>query len=309
MIMDRLIDNIFNMQNPSALGLDTRIEYFPEDFASQYDLNTLDGAAEGIIEFNKRIIDATHDIVPCVKVQVAYYEMYGLPGMAAFYQTIAYAKKMGMMVIADVKRNDIGSTAAAYSSAYIGKTSLKSAKTRAYEADFATVNPYLGTDGIKPFTKDCKDYDKGIFVMVKTSNPSGVEFQNLSVGDCTLFERVGDYVSDWGKELVGDYGYSSVGAVVGATYPEEGAMLRKRMNTVFFLLPGYGAQGANASDLAGNFDEKGIGAIVNASRSLQCAWKKMPDETGFAMATRKAALLMKDDICGALNANGKGEWK
>jgi len=308
-MMDRLLDAVVAAQNPSALGLDTRIEYFPERFAVAYDLTTLDGAAEAIADFNQILIDAVCDIVPAVKVQAAYYEMYGVAGMEAFFDTLDYAKRKGMAVIADVKRNDIGSTATAYSAAYLGRTALSGAEAQAFPADFVTVNPYLGTDGIEPFVRDCATYKKGVFVLVKTSNPSGREIQDLDTGGCTLYERVGDLVAGWGAGLIGSRGYSSVGAVVGATCPEEGAALRKRLPTVCFLLPGYGAQGATAESLAGCFGEEGLGAVVNASRSLQCAWKRMPGENDFANATRQAAIAMKRDICTALNEAGRGRWK
>lgn len=309
MMMDTLIRSVLAMRNPSVLGLDTRIEYFPPEFAKAYDLGTLEGAAEAITDYNHILIDALHDIVPAVKVQAAYYEMYGVPGMLAFHDTLDYAKRKDMVVIADAKRNDIGSTAGAYSAAYLGRTPLRDAEGQAFVADFLTVNPYLGADGVAPFIEDCRKYGKGIFVLVKTSNPSGVQLQNLDVGGCTLYERVGDYVREWGSDLIGDLGYSSVGAVVGATWPQEGAALRKRLSSVFFLLPGYGAQGATADDLAGCFDADGLGAVVNASRSLQCAWMKRPKEKDFAGVTRDAAIAMKNDICGALEAAGKGAWK
>lgn len=309
MIMDTLLWAVQASQNPSVLGLDTRIEYFPDAFAGAYDLTTLEGAAEAITDFNQILIDAIHDIVPAVKVQAAYYEMYGVPGMDAFYDTLDYAKRKGMVVIADVKRNDIGSTATAYSAAYLGATPLDKGEVRAFPADFVTVTPYLGSDGIDPFLMDCAKYDKGIFVLVKTSNPSGAELQNLDVGGCALYERVGDCVAEWGKELIGSMGYSSVGAVVGATCPEEGANLRERLPSVCFLLPGYGAQGATAEKLAGCFDDKGLGAVVNASRSIQCAWKKTQEEKDFAKASREAAIAMKRDICSALTGAGKGVWK
>ena len=211
MMMDRLLDAVIAAQNPSVLGLDTRIEYFPERFAGAYDLTTLDGAAEAITDFNQILIDAVCDIIPAVKVQAAYYEMYGVAGMGAFFDTLDYAKRKGMTVIADVKRNDIGSTAAAYSAAYLGNTALRDNEDRAFRADFVTVNPYLGTDGIEPFVGDCALYDKGIFVLVKTSNPSGRELQDLDVGGCALYERVGDLVAGWGAGLIGRTGYSSVG--------------------------------------------------------------------------------------------------
>lgn len=302
MIVDTLIDSIAAMKNPTVLGLDTRWEYLPASFQKNFDGTTAQGAAEAILAYNTKLVEALADIVPCAKVQVAYYEMLGLPGMEAFRETCAMAKKAGMVVISDVKRNDIGATSEAYAMAHLGKTPLDGTNYAGFPTDFATVNPYLGTDGIAPFMKVCAAEDKGIFILVKTSNPSSSELQDMTLTDGrTVFEAVADRVIAWGEGTEGKYGYNRAGAVVGATHPEQGAALRKRMPHTFFLLPGYGAQGASGKDLAGMFDADGRGACVNASRSLLCAWKKQNTED-FAAAARKEALHMRDDIMQALAA-------
>jgi len=302
MITDRLIEAIEKKENPTALGLDTRIEYIPESFASQFDTGNLMGASGAILAYNKVLIDALKDIVPCVKLQAAYYEMYGMPGMAVMEQTAQYARDNGLIVILDIKRNDIGATSEAYANAYLGETALKGKKVRTFSGDFATINPYLGIDGVAPFLKACDEYDRGIFLLVKTSNPSSGQIQDMPLADGrTVYEAVADLVNEWGRDSIGEYGYSRAGAVVGATHPEQGAALRKRMPNSFFLLPGYGAQGASGKDLAGMFDEKKRGAVVNASRSLLCAWKKWGTED-FVTASREEALKMREDIMGALTA-------
>ncbi|MHB1315397.1 MAG: orotidine-5'-phosphate decarboxylase [Christensenellales bacterium] len=293
MMIDRLIDRIKALQNPTAIGLDTRLEYLPPGMLPG-ELN-FKNAARAIFKFNKMLINAVYDIVPSVKIQSAYYEMYGYEGVKAFCDTAQYARGKGMIVIADCKRNDIGATAEAYATAYLGKTPL--INKEAFEADFLTVNPYLGTDGILPFVTMCKLQDKGIFVLVKTSNPSSGELQDITCGSQTVYEMMGGYVQKWGEELVGTHGYSAVGAVVGATYPEQGAKLRQQLPSVFFLVPGYGAQGAGGKELAGMFDKEGGGAIVNASRSLICAYKQERYRgLEFDRAAREEALRMKEDI-------------
>lgn len=304
MMIDKLIEGIKQTKCPVCVGLDTMHTYLPEDFSIDR-RNPLKSAAEGIYEFNKAIIDAVYDIVPSVKVQVAYYEQYGPYGMKAFQKTIAYAKKLGLVAIADVKRNDIGSTAAAYSNAILGGLEMNGELVQPYNADFATVTGYLGTDGVKPFVEDCKKYGKGIFVLVKTSNPSGGEIQDLRVYRRNVYLRMADLVKEWGKDLIGEYGYSSVGAVVGATYKEQAAMLRKKYPEMFFLVPGYGAQGATADDIVVNFDQFGMGAVVNSSRGILLAYRK-PQYAGmtFAEAARAATLDMKNDILGAFQRNG-----
>lgn len=308
--MDKLIRNIRATGAPIALGLDTRIEYLPPEFAANFDLTTLEGAAAAITEFNKQLIARTCDILPAVKVQIAYYEMYGLPGLHAFRETLRWARRHALYTIADVKRGDIGATSAAYSTAYLGQTVLEQPmRLKAFAADSATINPYLGEDGVLPFVEDCKKYDKEIFVLIKTSNPSSAQIQDLHVyrdDDCgeRLYQVVGDLVSDWGKDSIGQLGYSRVGGVVGATHPEQGAALRLQLPQTFFLLPGYGAQGATAQDLVGCFDREGGGAIVNASRSLICAWKQHED-MHFADACRLEIQNMQKDIADVLSQAGK----
>ena len=302
MIVDTLIEAIDAAKNPTALGLDTRWEYLPESFRAQFDGTTPQGAAEAILAYNTQLVAALRDIIPCVKVQVAYYEMLGLAGMQAFRDTCQMAKAAGMVVISDVKRNDIGATSEAYAMAHLGRTPLDGTEFSGFPTDFATVNPYLGSDGIIPFMKVCQEEDKGIFVLVKTSNPSSSELQDMVLSDGrTVYEAVADRVIAWGQGSEGRYGYNRAGAVVGATHPAQGAALRQRMPHTFFLLPGYGAQGASGKDLAGMFDGEGRGAVVNASRSLLCAWKKQ-DTQDFAAAARREALRMRDDIMQALAA-------
>ncbi|MCL2008972.1 MAG: orotidine-5'-phosphate decarboxylase [Synergistaceae bacterium] len=288
--IDALIDAIERTGNPTALGLDTRAEYMPESFIEKFHRGDDAGA---INAFNRSLIDALCDIIPCVKVQAACYEMLGFKGMEVFCDTLRYAREKGMITIADVKRNDIGSTAEAYAAAYMNGGSP-------FPADFVTVNAYLGYDGIKPFLDACEKSGGGIFVLVRTSNPSAGEFQDLAVRDGDgsfrpLYERVGLKVGEWGEGLMGLRGYSSVGAVVGATWPEEGKKLRALLPRTFFLVPGYGAQGAAAKDISGCFDGRGRGAVVNASRSLLCAHKKL-GTNDFAAAARDEALIMRDDL-------------
>ena len=305
-MVDKLIDKIIEYKNPVCAGLDTRIEYVPRDFiVDRYTTNALAYATSNIYRYNCELIDCLADIVPCVKVQVAYYEMYGLEGMAAFRDTIAYAKKAGMYVIADIKRNDIGATAEAYSAAYLGKTKILDEEISAFDADFVTVNGYLGSDGLHPFVEDCKRYDKGMFVLVKTSNKSSGELQDLECEGKPVYEHMADLVDTLGEDVIGKYGYSDVGAVVGATYPRQAESIRKNHPHLFILVPGYGAQGATADDIAPNFDKNGLGGIVNNSRALLTAhsnpaYKGMP----FDKAARKAALDMRDDIGRAFERRG-----
>ena len=307
-IMEQLAARIRAMKNPTVAGLDTRIEYLPESFVNEIlpqGIHTFEDAAEAVYRYNVRLIDALCDIVPSVKVQVAYYEMYGPAGMVAYDKTIRYAKEKGMIVMADVKRNDIGATAACYANAYIGTTDMPDGAQRAFAADIATINPYLGVDGVKPFADACRDHGTGIFVLVKTSNPSSGQLQDMRFEDGrTLYEAVADLVEQWGEETRGESGYSAVGAVVGATYPQQGTALRARMPHAFFLVPGYGAQGATGADIAWCFDANGSGAIVNASRSILCAWKKREGMT-FDEAARAEAIRMREDLCGCLKAAGK----
>ena len=296
MIIDKLIDAIKRTDNPSVIGLDTFVDYLPDEMKAK--CTTLDDAANYITKFNFDLVDALKDVVPAVKVQVAYYEMYGVAGMRAFKDTLAYARENGLIAIADIKRNDIGSTAAAYSRAYIGATELAGGvKVTPFESDFVTVNGYLGSDGVKPFVADCEKNDKGIFVLVKTSNPASGELQDKALGDKeTLYDAMADLVDDWGKNLIGKYGYSSVGAVVGATHKEQAARIRAAHPHLFFLIPGYGAQGGKAEDLAVCFKD-GIGGIVNSSRGILCAYKKEQYAgLNYKDAALKAAIDMQKDL-------------
>ena len=309
MSMDKLIEKIAEKQNPTVAGLDPKLSYIPEHIRSaSYEKygKTLDGAADALLQFNKGLIDALCDIVPAVKPQAAYYEMYGWQGVKALTETIAYAKGKGMFVITDGKRNDIGATASAYANAYLGETPLGEKADSAFPVDFVTVNAYLGLDGVEPFRKASAVRGGGIFALVKTSNPSGVQLQDLKIGERTVYEVMGALVSEWGKDCIGEHGYSSIGAVVGATYPEQGAALRQRLPHTFFLVPGYGAQGGTAADVAGMFDKQGSGAIVNSSRGIIGAWKKSgkysesmtADEALdlVASSARQAALDMRDNL-------------
>lgn len=300
-MIDILINKIKEMNNPTVAGLDPKLDYVPEDIKAaafkEYG-ETFKGAAEAIWEFNKILIDSLYDIVPAVKPQCAYYEMYGLEGLNCLKKTIDYAKEKGMYVILDAKRGDIGATSEAYAKAYLGKTQLGSNIEPAFDADCLTVNPYLGTDGVKPFADQCAENNKGIFVLVKTSNKSSGELQDLKADGKFIYEHMADLVNSWGENLIGKHGYSSVGAVVGATYPEQAEALRKRMPNTYFLVPGYGAQGGKASDVAKSFNKDGLGAIVNASRSIMCAYQKNGGTLGDA--ARAEAIRMRDDILSAL---------
>ena len=304
--IDRLIDKIKEMNNPTVIGLDPRYDMLPECIKNKYGTDLKD-ICKAILEYNYKLIDSVYDIIPAVKPQIAFYEMFGTDGIEVFSQTCKYAKSKGMIVIADMKRGDIGTTAQGYSNAAIGKTPVGEKSYSIFDVDFVTVNPYLGTDGIKPFVEDCKKYNKGIFVLVKTSNKSSGELQDLRLENGkTIYEIVAELVNEWGKDLIGEYGYSSISSVVGATYPKQLEELRKIMPASYFLIPGYGAQGGKAEDIALGFDEKGLGGIVNASRSLMCAWKSdrwkdnFTDEQ-FAEATRAEAIRMRDELNQAIN--------
>lgn len=307
MAFDRLIQNIIDKQNPTVAGLDPKLDYVPASIKNscfeKYG-KTLEGAAEALLQFNKAIIDQICDIVPAVKPQAAYYEMYGWQGVKALAQTIAYAKEKGMFVITDGKRNDIGTTMEAYAAAHLGSTDISGEMTEAFGADALTVNGYLGTDGIKPLINICKEMDKGIFVLVKTSNPSSGELQDLPLENgATVYEQMGKMCESWGEALPGKFGYSGVGAVVGATYPDQLAEMREKAPHTFFLVPGYGAQGGGAQDAKNAFDKNGLGAIINSSRGIMCAWKKQGlSEDDFAVAARNEAIRMKEDI---LSVTGK----
>lgn len=299
-VMDRLIEKIKEMNNPTVIGLDPRYEMLPECVTKKYP-KSLEGVAQAIIEYNKLIIDSVYDIIPAIKPQIAFYEMYGIPGMKAFQETCQYAKEKGMIVIADIKRGDIGSTATGYSNAYLGKTPIGDKEESIYDVDFVTVNPYMGTDCVKPFIDDCKKYNKGIFILVKTSNPSSGELQDVKLENGEeVYKRVASLVETWGEELRGENGYSSIAAVVGATYPKQLEELRNLAPHTFFLIPGYGAQGGKAQDIALGFDQSGMGGIINASRSLMCAyqsnkWKDIYSEEDYAQATRAEAIRMKEE--------------
>jgi orotidine-5'-phosphate decarboxylase len=306
MFIDKLIEAVKEKDNPTVVGLDPKIEYVPsllrEEAFREYGKN-LKGVAHAILSFNKKIIDAVYDIVPAVKPQLAYYEMYGIEGLKVFDETVKYSKEKGLIVIADGKRNDIGSTAQSYSSAYLGKSVIdEGIEESVFDVDALTVNPYLGVDGIKPFIDDCKKYKKGVFILVKTSNKSSGQIQDLftQLGK-SIYEIVAELVEEWGKPVRGQYGYSSVGAVVGATYPNQAKILRKAMQHAYILVPGYGAQGGTARDVAHSFNGDGLGAIVNASRSIMCAyqsdeWKNQYNEEQFAEASRAEAIRMRNDI-------------
>ena len=300
MSVDLLVEKIKKKSNPSVAGLDPKIDYVPqyirEKAYKEYGKN-LKGACEAIWEYNKGLIDALYDIVPAVKPQSAFYEMYGLHGEEILHRTISYAHEKGLYVILDVKRNDIGSTAEAYSKAYLGKCEVDGELFDSCPVDCITVNPYLGTDGIQPFIEDCKRYDKAIFSLVKTSNPSSGEFQDKIMDGKTLFETVANRVNEWNEDTIGKSGYGAVGAVVGATYPEQAKILRSVMPKSYFLVPGYGAQGGGAEGVKPCFNSDGLGAIVNSSRGIMCAYKKGDwKEEQFAKAAREEAIRMKNDL-------------
>ena len=306
-MINKLVDKIKKQNAPVVVGLDPMMKFVPkhlQDAAFKEYGETLEGAAEAIWQFNKAIIDNIYDIVPAVKPQVAMYEQFGIPGMIAFKKTVDYCHEKDMVVIGDVKRGDIGSTSEAYAVAHLGKVKVGNKEIAAFDEDFATVNPYLVSDGINPFLKVCKEEKKGIFILVKTSNPSSGEFQDRLIDGRPLYEHVGEKVNEWAMQCMGD-DYSYVGAVVGATYPEMGKVLRKVMPKSFILVPGYGAQGGKAEDLVHFFNEDGLGAIVNSSRGIIAAYAKEEyakfGEANFADASRQAAIDMINDINGALN--------
>lgn len=322
-MIDQLVANIKKTNAPVVVGLDPMLSYVPDHLVSKaFDDygETLEGAAEAIWQFNKAIVDATYDLIPAVKPQIAMYEQYGIPGMQVFEKTVRYCQDKGLVVIGDIKRGDIGSTSKAYAAGHLGSVKVGSKVFSAFHEDCATVNPYMGSDCVNPFLEVCKEEGKGIFVLVKTSNPSSGEFQDriilpeyLYMDDQSLateernrplYEVVGEKVNEWAQGLMGTCGYSEVGAVVGATYPEMGAKLRSIMPRSYILVPGYGAQGGKAEDLGVFFNEDGLGAIVNSSRGIICAYtKEAYEEFGpdhFADASRKAVEDMIADINGAL---------
>ncbi len=307
-MINKLVDKITKTHAPIVVGLDPMLNYVPEHVQkaayAQFG-ETLEGAAEAIWQFNKEIIDKTYDLIPAVKPQIAMYEQFGIPGMIAYEKTVSYAQEKDLVVIGDIKRGDIGSTSAAYAVGHLGKVKVGNNTFSGFHEDFATVNPYLGSDGIKPFIDVCKEENKGLFILVKTSNPSSGEFQDQLIDGKPLYELVGEKVAAWGEEHMGDK-YSYIGAVVGATYPEMGKVLRKVMPKSFILVPGYGAQGGQGKDLVHFFDEDGLGAIVNSSRGIIAAYKQEAyakfGAENFGDASRAAVEAMIADIHGALSA-------
>jgi orotidine-5'-phosphate decarboxylase len=309
-IIDNLIERVIHCKNHTVVGLDPRFDYVPEfirEEAMAESGSYAEGVARAFLRFNKEIIDQIEDIVPAVKPQIAFYEQYGLEGIRCFEETCRYAAQKGLIVIGDVKRGDIGSTAEAYSKGFIG------GKDYSFQTDFITVNPYLGTDSLAPFIKDCEENEKGIFVLVKTSNKSSGDFQDLEAGGKKLYEHVADLVSRLGDPYIGKQGYSFVGAVVGATYREEGASLRSRMKNTYFLVPGYGAQGGTTEDAAVCFNKDGLGAVVNSSRGIIAAYMSKGygnrySDMDFGAAAREAALRMREDINRELAKQNKLAW-
>ena len=307
-MINKLVAEIQKKDAPVVVGLDPMLGYVPEHLtkkAFEEFGETLEGAAEAIWQYNKGIVDAVYDLIPAVKPQIAMYEQFGIPGMTAFKKTVDYCKEKGLVVIGDIKRGDIGSTSTAYAVGHLGKVTVGSRQYYGFDEDFVTVNPYLGSDGVNPFIDVCKEEKKGIFVLVKTSNPSSGEFQDRLIDGRPLYELVGEKVAEWGADCMGD-SYSYVGAVVGATYPEQGKILREIMPKSFILVPGYGAQGGQGKDLVHFFNEDGLGAIINSSRGIIAAYKQDKyKEQGitpenFADASRLAVQDMIADIAGAL---------
>ena len=308
-MINKLINKIQKTKAPIVVGLDPMLSYVPEHIQkkafAEYG-ETLEGAAEAIWQFNKEIVDKTYDLIPAVKPQIAMYEQFGIEGLKAYKKTVDYCKSKDLVVIGDIKRGDIGSTSAAYAVGHLGKVQVGSKAYAGFDEDFATVNPYLGSDGVKPFIDVCKQENKGLFILVKTSNPSSGEFQDQKIDGKPLYELVGEKVAQWGEEHMGESGYSYVGAVVGATYPEQGEILRKVMPKSFILVPGYGAQGGKGKDLVHFFNEDGLGAIVNSSRGIIAAYKQEAyakfGAENFGDASRAAVEAMIADIQGALTA-------
>ncbi|MGL5259341.1 MAG: orotidine-5'-phosphate decarboxylase [Lachnospiraceae bacterium] len=305
-MIQKLIQGIKKTNAPIVVGLDPMMNFIPEHIlknAFSEHGETLEGAAEAIFQYNKGIVDSIYDLVPAVKPQIAMYEQFGIPGMIAYKKTVDYCKEKGLVVIGDIKRGDIGSTSEAYAIGHLGKVKVGNNSFYGFDEDFATVNPYLGSDGIDPFIKVCKEEKKGIFILVKTSNPSSGEFQDQLIGEKPLYELVGEKVAKWGEDCMGD-DYSYVGAVVGATYPEMGKTLRKVMPKSFILVPGYGAQGGKGADLVHFFNEDGLGAIINSSRGIIAAYQqeayKQFGSLNYADASRAAVIDMQKDIASAI---------
>ena len=306
-MINKLVENIKKTNAPIVVGLDPMLNYIPDQVKAKAFAEfgeTLEGAAEAIWQFNKEIVDRTYDLIPAVKPQIAMYEQFGIPGLAAFKKTVDYCKEKGLVVIGDIKRGDIGSTSAAYAVGHIGKVQVGSRSYAPFDEDFVTVNPYLGSDGVNPFIDVCKEEKKGLFILVKTSNPSSGEFQDQLIDGRPLYELVGEKVAQWGEGCMGDE-YSYIGAVVGATYPEMGKVLRKIMPKSYILVPGYGAQGGQGKDLVHFFNEDGLGAIVNSSRGIIAAYKQEKytrfGAENFGDASRAAVEDMIADISQALN--------
>lgn len=307
MLMQRLVTKIQKTNAPIVVGLDPMMKFIPEHITkkafAEYG-ETLEGAGEAIWQYNKGIIDAIYDLVPAVKPQIAMYEQFGVEGLKAYKKTLDYCKEKDLVIIGDIKRGDIGSTSAAYAVGHLGKVQVGSKTYAPFDEDFATVNPYLGTDGVKPFVDVCKEEDKGIIVLVKTSNPSSGEFQDRLMDGKPLYEWVGEKINEWGADTIDESGYSAVGAVVGATYPEVGKIMRKVMPKSYILVPGYGAQGGKGADLLHFFNEDGLGAIVNSSRGIIAAYQSPAYEKfgsqGYADASRQAVIDMREDIANAL---------
>jgi len=297
---DQLTSRISDLSAPICVGLDPRLEQIPSfirDKAQKASGETMEAVAEAIIEFNKGITDAVADVVPAVKLQIALYECYGHHGLRAYEETVKYAQSKGLLVIGDAKRNDIGITAEAYANGHLGMVEVFSTPMSSLNVDALTVTPYLGSDGITPFTKVCKEQGKGIFVLVRTSNPSADEIQGQPVGDHLMDEHVATLVEGWGRDLIGESGFSLVGGVVGATYPEEARRLRNLMPNQILLVPGYGTQGGTAESVKPCFHKNGTGAIVNSSRGIIFAYQKsgQPEEA-YAEAAQQAAIAMKEDL-------------
>lgn len=305
-MINKLIEKIKKTNAPIVVGLDPMMNYIPKQIQekafAEYG-ETLEGAAEAIWQYNKGIVDATCDLIPAVKPQIAMYEQFGIEGLKAYKKTVDYCHEKDLVVIGDIKRGDIGSTSAAYAVGHLGKVQVGSKAYAGFDEDFATVNPYLGSDGVQPFIQVCKEEKKGLFILVKTSNPSSGEFQDQKIDGRPLYELVGEKVAQWGEDHMGS-GYSYIGAVVGATYPEMGKVLRRLMPKTFILVPGYGAQGGKGADLVHFFNEDGLGAIVNSSRGIIAAYKQEKyasfGEENYADASRQAVLDMIADISGAL---------
>lgn len=301
-MIEKLVERIKKLEAPIVVGLDPTLNFVPKfilDKAINEKGETLEAAADAIFEFNKKIVDAVYDLIPAVKPQIAMYEQFGIPGLMAFKKTLDYCHEKGLLVIGDAKRGDIGSTSTAYAIGHLGKVKIGSTEIAPIDTDFLTINPYMGSDSVVPFVEECKKYDKGLFILVKTSNPSSGEFQDQKVGKKAVYELVGKKVDEWGAELVKN-GYSDVGAVVGATYPEMGEVLREIMPKAYILVPGYGAQGGTAAELKPFFNKDGLGAIVNSSRGIIAAYKQEKyaeyGAEGFAEAARAAVIDMKNDI-------------